>query len=71
MQRSGSSEYLAIAKMNQIDRFLMGRLNIEPNPNAMNTATVLNLNDIENALSVLTATLFWIGKCIYFGRITL
>ncbi|KAF8169180.1 hypothetical protein K438DRAFT_1774429 [Mycena galopus ATCC 62051] len=41
------------------EEFLMDLLNIEPT--AMNTTTVLNLHDIENALSILTATLFWIG----------
>ncbi|KAJ7819968.1 hypothetical protein B0H13DRAFT_2452399 [Mycena leptocephala] len=47
-----------------VDDFLTGYLDIDPFSNLNDPQAVLNLHEIENALSALVATLFWTGEQI-------
>ncbi|KAJ7080252.1 hypothetical protein C8R44DRAFT_862910 [Mycena epipterygia] len=46
---------------NIVDEYLMSSLNLNPLSNTSSSSLILKLHDIENALSALSATIFWIG----------
>jgi hypothetical protein len=49
-------------------RYLMSSLGLDPYTNLTAQPVVLQLYEIENALSNLLAMVFWIGKCCVCSR---